>query len=88
MCAERTVLIMLTELEDIKIQLKKWQPTVEECGVPYVNFKTGSSVEILKIKDTNSLYIKSKENHHMEQFFSIWNSIAGFCYKDGNYDWK
>jgi len=67
------------------VQLKKWHPTVEESGVSYIDFKSGSSVELLKLKDMTSVYIRSKERHHLDFFFSCWNSLAAYCYKNRNY---
>ncbi|CAI6361930.1 unnamed protein product [Macrosiphum euphorbiae] len=81
-CNERIVLIMLDENTEIKVQLKKWQPTIEECGVSYIDFKSNSSVELLKLKDMNSVFIRSKEKHHFEFLFSSWNNLAAYCYKN------
>ncbi|XP_060876252.1 uncharacterized protein LOC132949399 isoform X3 [Metopolophium dirhodum] len=80
--SERIVLIMFDENKEIKVQLKKWQPTVEESGVSYIDFKNNSSVELLKLKDMNSVFIRSKEKHHFEFLFSSWNNLAAYCYKN------
>lgn len=85
MCAERIVLIISYENKEIKVQLKKWYPTVEESGVSYIDLKNGSLVELLKLKNMNSLYIRSKEKQHLDLFFSCWNSVAAYCYKNRNY---
>ena len=66
MCPERIVLIIFNENKEIKVQLKKWQPTIEESGVPYIDFKSNSLVELLKLKDMESVFIRSKEKHHFE----------------------
>ncbi|XP_016658697.1 uncharacterized protein LOC100167275 isoform X2 [Acyrthosiphon pisum] len=79
---ERIVLIMFDENKEIKVQLKKWQPTIEESGVPYIDFKSNSSAELLKLKDMNSVFIRSKEKHHFDFFFSSWNNLAAYCYKN------
>lgn len=76
---------MFDEKKEIKVQLKKWQPTVEEFGVPYIDFKSDSFVALLKVKDMNSLYIRSKEKDHFELFFMFWDSIAAYCFKNCNY---
>jgi len=76
---------MFDENEEIKVQLKKWQPTIEESGVSYIDFKNNSSVELLKLKDMSSVFIRSKEKHHFEFFFSFWNNLAAYCYKNCNY---
>ncbi|XP_022174799.1 uncharacterized protein LOC111036859 [Myzus persicae] len=81
-CPERIVLIMFDENKEIKVQLKKWQPTIEEFGVPYIDFKSDSSVELLKLKDMSSVFIRSKEKHHFEFLFSSWNNLAAYCYKN------
>lgn len=84
--AERVVLTMiLDDSTEFKVQLKKWQPTVEEYGVPYVDFKSGTSVELLKFKKMNSAIIRSKEMYHMDLFFSTWNSVASYCLQNRNY---
>lgn len=85
-CPERIVLILFDENKEIKVQLKKWQPTIEESGVPYIDFKNNSSVELLKLKYMNSAYIRSKEKHHFEFLFSCWNNLAAYCYKNCNYN--
>ncbi|KAF0751710.1 Uncharacterized protein FWK35_00019435 [Aphis craccivora] len=82
---ERIVLILFDENKEIKVQLKKWQPTIEESGVPYVDFKSNSSVELLKLKYMDSAFIRSKEKHHFEFFFSCWNNLAAYCYKNVQY---
>lgn len=84
-CPERIVLILLDENKEIKVQLKKWQPTIEESGVPYIDFKSNSSVELLKLKYMNSAFIRSKEKHHFEFFFSCWNNLAAYCYKNSQH---
>jgi len=84
-CPERIVLIMLDENKEIKVQLKKWQPTIEESGVSYIDFKSNSSVELLKLKDMNSVFIRSKEKHHFVFLFSSWNILAAYCHKNRNY---
>jgi hypothetical protein len=75
---------LFDEKKEIKVQLKKWQATVEEFGVPYIDFKSGSFVELLKLKDMNSVYIRSKQKYQLELIFSFWNSIAAYCYKNCN----
>ncbi|XP_025425814.1 uncharacterized protein LOC112694531 isoform X1 [Sipha flava] len=82
--SERIVLILFDEKKEIKVQLKKWQATVEEFGVPYIDFKSGSFVELLKLKDMNSVYIRSKQKYQLELIFSFWNSIAAYCYKNSH----
>ncbi|XP_025208243.1 uncharacterized protein LOC112603736 [Melanaphis sacchari] len=81
-CPERIVLIIFDENKEIKVQLKKWQPTIEESGVSYIDFKNNSSVELLKLKYMNSVFIRSKEKHHFDFFFSSWNNLAAYCYKN------
>lgn len=81
----RIVLIIYDKNKEVKVQIKKWKPSVEECGVPYIDFKSGSAVELLKLKDMNSAYIRSKERHHFDILFSSWNTIAAYCYKNRNY---
>lgn len=81
----RIVLIIYDKNKEVKVQIKKWKPSVEECGVPYIGFKSGNAVELLKLKDMNSAYIRSKEKHHFDILFSSWNTIAAYCYKNRNY---
>ncbi|XP_060847831.1 uncharacterized protein LOC132927329 [Rhopalosiphum padi] len=81
-CPTRIVLIIFDENKEIKAQLKKWQPTIEESGVPYIDFKNNSSVELLKLNYMNSAFIRSKEKHHFEFLFSSWNNLAAYCYKN------
>ncbi|XP_050425594.1 uncharacterized protein LOC126836355 isoform X2 [Adelges cooleyi] len=81
--ADRIVLLLFVESQEVKIQLKTWRPTVEEYGVPCVNIKSGSKVELLKLKDMNTLYIRSKEKSHFNFFFMTWNNLAAYCYKNG-----
>ncbi|XP_050542444.1 uncharacterized protein LOC126906154 isoform X2 [Daktulosphaira vitifoliae] len=80
--ADRIVLKLFIDDKKVKIQLKKWKPTVEEYGVPYVNIKSGSKVELIKFKDMNSVYIRSKEKSHFNLFFSTWNNLAAYCYEN------
>lgn len=75
---------MFDKSNEIKVQLKKWQPTVEESGIPYVNFESGSSVKLLKLKNMESVYIRSKGKYYLDFFFSTLNSVAYYCYKNRN----
>ncbi|XP_022170007.1 uncharacterized protein LOC111033534 [Myzus persicae] len=79
---ERIVLIMFDKNKEIKVQLKNWQPTIEESGVSYIDFKSNSYVELLKLKDMSSIFIRSKEKHHYDFLFSSWNNLAAYCYKN------
>lgn len=78
--------IYLNSSKEFKAQIKNWEPTVEESGVPYVDFKSDSIVELLKLKNMNSIFLRSREKRHMDTFFSTWNSVAKYCYKNCNYN--
>lgn len=82
--SKRIVLIIFDENKKFQVQLKKWVPTVEECGVPYIEFKNNSIVEFLDLKDMNSVHLRSKQKNHFDFFFSIWNSIVHYCHKNSN----
>lgn len=83
--AERIVLNIIDSDKEIKIQLKKWQPTVEEYGVPYIEFKNGSPVELLKLKDMSSVYLKSTYPDDFEFFFHFWDYLSSDCQDKCNY---
>lgn len=68
-----------------KIHIKIWEPSVEESGVPYVNFKSGSLVELLELKDMETVFIRSREKKHMDLFYFTWNLISKNCCKRNYY---
>jgi len=72
--------------KSFKVQIKHWEPTVEESGVPYVNFRSGNLVELLKVNSMDSVFIRSREKQHLNIFFSAWNSVAIHCYENCNYN--
>lgn len=85
--AEKIILILyINSSKEFKVTVKNWEPTVEEYGVPYVDFKSDSLVELLKLKNMNSLLVRSREKRHMNIFFTTWNSVANYCYKNCNYN--
>lgn len=82
---QRIVLIIFDENKEIKVQLKNWVPTIEESGVPYIEFKNRSAVELLNIKNMNSVYLRSKQPDHFDFLHSNWDLIAYYCNKNCNY---
>lgn len=83
--SKRIVLNIIDGDKNIRIQLKNWQPTVEECGVPYIEFKNRSSVELLNLKDMNSLYLRSKHKDHFDKLFGTWDNVSMYCIKNRKY---
>lgn len=72
--------------ESFKVQIKYWEPTVEESGVPYVNFRSSNVVELLKVNNMDSVFIRSREKQHLNIFFSAWNLVANHCFENCNYN--
>lgn len=83
--AERIVLNVIDDDKQIKIQLKKWLPTVEEYGVPYIEFKNNSQVFLLKLKDMSSVYLRSASDEDFELLLHYWDRLALYCSKNRNY---
>ncbi|VVC34737.1 Tudor domain,RNA recognition motif domain [Cinara cedri] len=80
--AEQIILDIIHNNKKIKIQLEKWKPTVEEYGVPYIEFKNGSLVELLELKDMNLLYLRTKHKDYHELMFKCWESVSNYCYRN------
>lgn len=78
-------MIVFDENKEFQVQLKKWTPTVEESGVPYIELKNNSDVVLLNLKDMNSVHLRSKKLDDIDIFFSIWNSVVAYCEKNCNY---
>lgn len=80
------LIIYFNSSKEFKVTVKNWEPTVEESGVPYVDFRSDSIVELLKLKNMNSIFLRSREKRHINTFFITWNSVAEYCHKNRNYN--
>lgn len=78
-------MIIFDENKEIQVQLKKWTPTVEESGVPCIELKNDSDVELINLKNMNSVYLRSKQLDDIDILFSTWNSVVAHCQKNCNY---
>lgn len=85
--AEKIILTLyFNSSKECEVTITNWEPTVEEYGVPYVDFRSDSIVELLKLKNMNSVFLRSREQRHLDIFFITWDSIADYCCKNCNYN--